>query len=187
MEYLLVERYGRIRTSSQSLESLHQEDFCQALGIISEQKYQNEGGPSMKQCFQLVRDATSVPAVSIGWLLDAILFNFLTGNNDAHGKNFSLLYSRTPSLPAMTSLAPLYDLVCTVYYPEFSQKMAMKLGGEYEATKVFPRHFDRLAEDAGLGKPMVKRRLYSLAKSIMLKIPEITPDHPVGIGVANLI
>jgi serine/threonine-protein kinase HipA len=187
IDYLLVERYDRIHADHGPPARLHQEDFCQALGIVSENKYQNEGGPSMKQCFQLLRDASSVPAIDIGRLLDAILFNFLIGNNDAHGKNFSLLYPENAPQSRGTSMAPLYDLVCTVYYPELSQRMAMKLGGEYEAARIFPRHFDRFAEEAGLGKPMVKRRIQALAKSITSKLPEITPENPVGIGVANRI
>jgi serine/threonine-protein kinase HipA len=57
VEYLLVERYDRIHrpgpVGEPVLERLHQEDFCQALGIVPEHKYQKEGGPSLKQCFAL--------------------------------------------------------------------------------------------------------------------------------------
>jgi serine/threonine-protein kinase HipA len=55
IDYLLVERYDRIRRQNQggaaSLERLHQEDFCQAQGIVPETKYQKEGGPSLRQFF----------------------------------------------------------------------------------------------------------------------------------------
>ena len=51
VSYLLVERYDRhhrlVPGGAPVIERLHQEDFCQALGIISEQKYQKEGGPSL--------------------------------------------------------------------------------------------------------------------------------------------
>src|SRR5437868_1340498 len=96
LDYLLVERYDRLHRvgvdGSPVIERLHQEDFCQALGIVSEQKYQKEGGPSLKQCFALVRDVSSAPVIDLARLLDAVIFNYLAGNNDAHGKNFSLLY-----------------------------------------------------------------------------------------------
>ena len=187
IEYLLIERYDRIRTDDQSLERLHQEDFCQALGIASENKYQNEGGPSLQQCFQLLRDAASIPGLDLGRLLDAVVYNFLIGNNDAHGKNFSLLYSRDKAQAWTTSFAPLYDLVCTAYYPDLSPKMAMKIGGEYEFARVSPQHFDRLADEAGLNKPTVRRRVQSLARSIQSKLPTITPEHSVGNGVAEII
>lgn len=187
IDYLLVERYDRFTAEPLVLERLHQEDFCQALGIASEHKYQNEGGPSLQQCFQLLRSAASVPAMEIVRLLDASIYNFLVGNYDAHGKNFSLLYHGRTSQTRTTSLAPLYDLVCTAYYPDLSHKMAMKIGGEYEADKIYPRHFERLAEEAGLSKPMVQRRVPSMAENIQSKLPEVTPEHPVGIGVAELI
>ena len=74
------------------VERLHQDDFCQALGIVSEHKYQKEGGPSLKQCFALLRDVANVPVIDLARLLDAVIFNYLVGNNDAHAKNFSLLY-----------------------------------------------------------------------------------------------
>jgi serine/threonine-protein kinase HipA len=131
IDYLLVERYDRTVSSDDPgarriLKREHQEDFCQALGIVPENKYQAEGGPSLKQCFALVRDASSAPVIDLQALLDAVIFNFLIGNHDAHGKNFSFLYSG-----GQTRLAPLYDLLSTSYYPELSPKMAMKIGGDY--------------------------------------------------------
>jgi serine/threonine-protein kinase HipA len=187
IDYLLVERYDRLQADRQAPVRLHQEDFCQALGISSEAKYQNEGGPSVEQCFQLLRGASTVPALDVVRLLDAVIFNYLVGNYDAHGKNFSLLYRGNTRQGRTISFAPLYDLVCTAYYPDLSSKMAMKIGGEYEADKVYPRHFERLAEEAGLSKPMVRRRVSSLAENIRSKLVEVTPDHPDGIGVAELI
>jgi serine/threonine-protein kinase HipA len=89
-----VERYDRayqqVRGGEPVLERLHQEDFCQAQGIVSETKYQKEGGPSLNQCFSLMREVSSAPVIDLAQLLDAVIYNYLIGNNDAHGKNFSL-------------------------------------------------------------------------------------------------
>jgi len=41
-----------------------------------------------------------------------VIFNWLVGNNDAHGKNFSLLYAGIGTGRAEIRLAPLYDIVC---------------------------------------------------------------------------
>ena len=90
-EFLLVRRYDRHEAHG-GIARLHQEDFCQALGVPTARKYQAEGGPSLADCFALVRRATTVPAREVIKLLDDVAFNFLLGNNDAHGKNFSLLY-----------------------------------------------------------------------------------------------
>jgi serine/threonine-protein kinase HipA len=188
IDYLLVERYDRAWSKeSGALRREHQEDFCQALGIVPEHRYQNEGGPSLKQSFDLVRATSSTPVIDLQSLLDAVIFNWLIGNNDAHGKNFSLRYRGEISSGLQVRLAPLYDLISTVYYPELSPKMAMKLGGEYLGDRVLPTHFERLAEEAGLAKPMIRRRVLELAQSILSTLPTITTDHPVTVAVANLI
>lgn len=186
IDYLLVERYDRtlLKDSSSGpeyLEREHQEDFCQALGIVPDNKYQNEGGPSLKQCFALLRELSSAPVIDLQRLLDAVIFNFLIGNHDAHGKNFSLLYGRE------TRLAPLYDVLSTAYYPELSPKMAMKIGGEYVSDKVLPKHFDQLAEEAGLAMPMVKRRVRELAETVLSKTPDLITEHPAANPVAALV
>jgi serine/threonine-protein kinase HipA len=156
-EFLLVERYDR-HFDGERYERLHQEDFCQAVGIPPELKYEREGGPGLGACFDLVRAAASLPASDLPALLDAVTLNFLIGNNDAHGKNFSLLYDA-----GATRLAPLYDLVSTAVYPELDRKMAMKIGGEYRPDYVRRRHVDRFAAEAGLGVAAVRRRMLSLA------------------------
>ena len=165
-EYLAVERYDRITDKNGRLHRLHQEDFCQALNIPSEMKYQKEGGVSLKQCFELVRKASTVPVLDIRSLLDAVIFNFLIGNNDAHGKNFSLLYRITPH-GMETRLAPLYDLICIAAYPEFSDHMAMSIAKKYRTEEVYPQHWEQFALEVGLAVPMVKRRVVEMAGELM--------------------
>lgn len=106
--FLLVERYDRAHDASGNLLRLHQEDFCQALGVVPEMKYQNEGGPDLAQCFDLIRRVTRPSAPHVLRLLDYVVFNALIGNHDSHAKNFSLLYS--DKVPV---LAPLYDALST--------------------------------------------------------------------------
>ncbi len=183
IDYLLVERYDRHRNEAGQIQRLHQEDFCQALGIPSEIKYQSEGGPSLKACFSLIREASSVPAKDVLALLDAVLFNLLIGNHDAHAKNFSLLYLHDRSV----RLAPLYDLVCTVYYQELTDKMAMKIGKEANSARIYPRDIERFAADAGLGKAQTRARLLALAEKLLEEIPAVPKPHPVSERVAALI
>jgi serine/threonine-protein kinase HipA len=183
VHYILVERYDRAATGSGQLHREHQEDFCQALGIVSEHKYQSEGGPSLKQCFELVRNTSSVPLVDLQSLFNAVLFNLLVGNNDAHGKNFSLIYRAD----GQTRLAPLYDLVSTVAYPELSTRMAMKIGGEYDSEKIGPRQIEKLADEAGLSIPMVRDRVAELADKVMAALPGATPEDPFAVNLAGQI
>jgi serine/threonine-protein kinase HipA len=191
LDFLLVERYDRRHRAAPdgtaAVERLHQEDFCQALGIVSEQKYQKEGGPSLKQCFALLRDVSRAPVIDLARLLDAVIFNYLIGNNDAHGKNFSLLYRGGGIEELEIGFSPLYDVVCTVYYPELSPEMAMRIGEEYTPEKVSLRDFEQLAADARLGKPLVRARLHEVADRVMAAIPKVPIRNPAAGKVADLI
>ena len=191
VEYLLVERYDRTHQLGSEgtpvVERLHQEDLCQALGIVSENKYQKEGGPSLKQCFALLREVSSAPVLDLARLLDAVIFNYLVGNNDAHGKNFSLLYRGVGTANIETRLAPLYDVVSTRYYPELTRELAMKIGGEYSSDRLTKTNFEQLAEDAGLAKPLVRRRVPELAEAVLLNLGKTGIEHPIAEALTEQI
>ena len=185
VEYLMVERYDRKHVTidgAPGVERLHQEDFCQALNIVSELKYQKEGGPSLKQCFTLLRSVSTAPVIDLANLLDGAIFNYLVGNNDAHGKNFSLVYPHKE-----IRLAPLYDAISTIYYPELNTDMAMRIGREYSSDKVTPKDFEQLAGDAGLAKPLVRRRVPELATVAIEALDKINITDKVSDEVAGLI
>lgn len=161
--FLLVERYDRRRNAAGNLQRLHQEDFCQALGVVPEMKHQNEGGPDLAQCFDLVRRITRPSAPQVLRLLDLVIFNALIGNHDAHGKNFSLLYTG-----ASPVLAPPYDLLSTAIYPTLTPKMAMKLGSRYKFSELEARHWIAFAESAGLSASQTLKRVLTIARSLPL-------------------
>ena len=175
VEFLLVDRYDRVRNAEGEVERLHQEDFCQALGISSVQKYQAEGGPGIADLMRLTREATSTPVTEVAHLLDAVIFNLLIGNNDAHGKNFSLLYRERA-----VTIAPLYDLVSTAYYPELSLKMAMMIGGANRADDLGREHWERMATSSGLNRTLVLDRVADLAGKVAEAVDSIGIDHPVA-------
>ncbi len=185
IDYLLIKRYDRAfqsaESSSKKIMRVHQEDFCQALGISSENKYQNEGGPSLKKCFSLIRAESSTPVIDLEKMINAIIFNYLIGNCDAHGKNFSLLYLDR------LQLAPLYDLVCTLYYKNLSQKMAMKLGGEYQINVIGVKHFDALAEEIDFSKPQLHKRILELIDALISSLPALEIHHPIQEEIGALI
>ena len=136
---------------------------------------------------RLLREVSSTPVIDLTRLLDAVIYNYLVGNNDAHGKNFSLLYHGVGTANQEIRLAPLYDIVSTVYYPELSRDMAMKIGGEYSSEKVMPKNFEQLAEEAGLGKPLVRRRVPDLAETVIANLDTAGIEHPVAQAVAAVI
>ena len=140
---------------------VHQEDFCQALSVAPEYKYQNEGGPSLVDCFALVRRATRPAALYLPRLLDGVIFNTLIGNQDAHAKNYSLVYGA-----GGTTLAPLHDVLSTAVYPELTSRMATEIGGYYEFKDVMPRHWESFAKEAGLSAPQVRRRILASSERL---------------------
>ena len=73
---------------------LHQEDFAQAMGIPSANKYEKNHAGYMRGMFEILRQFSSNPIADQQKLWDMIVFCFLLGNTDAHIKNFSLLYGK---------------------------------------------------------------------------------------------
>ncbi len=87
-------------------------------------------------------------------LLDAVVFNALIGNADAHAKNLSMLYSPDGRL----RLAPANDLLATGYWDHLSDKMAMQIGGERRPNFVHARHWQRFCDEIGLNVAQMRRR-----------------------------
>jgi len=162
----VITRYDRILSQGRYIR-LHQEDFCQALGIPSSNKYEKEGGPSLRQCADIIRRNTSFPLVDLKRLLQWPLFNLLVGNADAHGKNLSLLYDANGS----PGLAPFYDLVCTRNYKKISRDLAMNLGGESDPDLVGAQHFDALASELNIRPNVVIREVKRLTDELIEALP----------------
>jgi len=166
---LLVKRYDRATNDAGETGRLHQEDFAQALGFTSDRKYTADGGPRLNVCFDLVRRATTRPAREVLKLMDALIFNIIIGNADAHSKNYSLLYADNGIV-----LAPLYDLLSTVAYPELSFKFAMKIAKRSTLEEMKPKDIQAIAEQTGLTTPFMRRRMKDLAQATITAAPDIT-------------
>jgi serine/threonine-protein kinase HipA len=159
--FYMVERFDR-RRSQGRIERLHQEDFCQALGVEANLKYEESGGPSHADIWRLLRNHSAAPAVDGRQLLRWIGFNFLIGNADAHGKNIALLYGEDGSV----RLAPFYDLLCTAVYPELDQRLALRLGSERRPERLRRRHWEKLAEEMEIAPRAVFGELERLTRTI---------------------
>lgn len=162
--YYLIERYDRKKNEQGKWIRLHQEDFCQALSIIPENKYQKEGGPSINQCQELILNYSSQPASELLQFMQLIIFNYLIGNSDAHGKNFSFLYQNGQIL-----LSPAYDLMSTAIYETYSSEMAMRIGSRYDPNVVLLRHWYTLVPETKASQDSLKLLLQSFSESIVAK------------------
>lgn len=160
---LLVERYDRaVEAATGRVRRIHQEDFCQALGRPPERKYQSEGGPLAREIVRLLRSGWSTsPARDILAFVDLAAYNAIIGNADAHGKNYSMLYDgRT------RRLAPGYDLVATVFWPELSAVPAMKIGGSDSIHSIQSGHWRKFAQEIGVGAAALRSRVRELCTKV---------------------
>ena len=142
---LVVERYDRTLDETGRRIRLHQEDFCQALRRLPDAKYEHEGGPTVAEIVQLLRDLGGSRLVTnLTRFFSAVVANFILGNSDAHSKNYSILYDRE----GWPTLTPLYDVVCTAAYPDLTPQLAMSIGGISDPNDVTLGSFRRLGPTA---------------------------------------
>ncbi|MBN2372877.1 type II toxin-antitoxin system HipA family toxin [bacterium] len=165
---ILVQRYDRVTDKDGNTTRLHQEDFCQALGFPPERKYQAEGGPTTGDCISLLRDWSTAPVLDIPNFIMGLIFNVLIGNADAHGKNYSLLYSG-----GERRLSPYYDLVSTLAWPVLSKNLAMKIGGCESVNAFTIGDWKKMAKKTGLGWPMIRERMGEICNSVLSELGEI--------------
>ena len=161
--YALIERYDRHPLENGQIMRLHQEDFCQALGFGHERKYQEDGGPTFADCYQLVQDVSIDPANDVQHLLRWQAFNVLAGNSDGHAKNLSLLHQANGEI----RLAPFYDLVCTRAVERIDYHLAFSVGDERNPGIVTLKHWDTLANQCGLRPQFLRNQVLDVAHALL--------------------
>ncbi|HEX4066934.1 MAG TPA: type II toxin-antitoxin system HipA family toxin [Acidobacteriaceae bacterium] len=142
---IVIERFDRLKTPTGWLR-VHQEDFCQALGVHPAMKYESQHGPGIRQIVELLRQRSSAAGEDIDSFLDAIIFNWLIAGTDAHAKNFALLLGTNGAV----RLAPFYDLASVLPYRSIDPKrakLAMKVGGEYRIANITLRNWRKMAAE----------------------------------------
>jgi serine/threonine-protein kinase HipA len=181
-ELYVVERYDRYRDENGLMQRTHQEDFCQAIGLMAETKYESEGGPSLADCFYLIDRFSTRPALDRKALLDWVVFNYLIHNADAHAKNLSFLLA-----PDEIRLAPLYDLICTGIYEGINEKLAMKIGGENRTSWIRSRHWERMANNVGIQAKYVLRTVKDMAKRVISEADAVASEQQAIWGDAPIL
>ncbi|HAG53275.1 MAG TPA: hypothetical protein DCL21_05770 [Alphaproteobacteria bacterium] len=178
LEFLSVRRFDRnIRQLGLmvSCSRKHMQDFCQVFNKESNVKYQKEGGPAIKDIFFELEGLDRKRFIQI------IIFNYLIGNNDAHAKNFSILESGSFGQDVIYNLAPFYDLVSTNAYDYYEDKMAMKIGGEYEHNKIRYKHFYKMAKELKLTQRFIDKEILKISSDIV-NVAEQLKKELIDIG-----
>lgn len=182
-KYFLIQRYDR-EIIVNKIKRIHQEDFCQASNIPSAYKYQAEGGVDFKRCFEILR-VTSQPAVAINQFIQLMIFNYLIGNNDAHGKNFSILHYENGEI----KFAPAYDILCSQVYPELSNKMAMKIGGHYKHDEILLMRFEKLANENDISFTQLKKIIKNQCENLPIIVEDVINsfDNKIGKDILSVV
>jgi serine/threonine-protein kinase HipA len=163
--YIVVERYDRLQPAlgSELPRRIHQEDMCQALGLMPTRKYQEDGGPGISQITTLIRRVGASPEVDVERFIKANIFNWLIGGTDAHAKNYSFLIGAGDEI----RLAPLYDLSSQLPYPDLiAQRVAMKIGDHYDIALVTPTDWRALARSCALEEDRIIGMLTDMARAL---------------------
>ena len=158
---IVVERYDRLRIGNEIIR-IHQEDICQALGIMPAKKYQNEGGPGVSDVVELLRTHSHVREEDVNAFIDAIAFNWLIAGPDAHAKNYSLLIGGG----SRVRLAPLYDIASILPYDDIDLKkvkLSMKIGGEYRLRDIGISAWRKLAREVRMDADVLIGRIAAMA------------------------
>ena len=189
---IVVERYDRARVAG-TLHRVHQEDICQALGIPPTHKYQNEGGPGIRDIVGLLGDNSSLPREDVTTFLNSVVYNWLIAGTDAHAKNYALLIGAGGRI----RLAPLYDVASVLPYPDINiqkAKVSMKIGGEYRLRNIRRYHWRKLAVELKLDADKTLRRVSDLAGQLADQVSTMKEQmmseglkHPIIPRLANAL
>ncbi|MDR1015273.1 MAG: type II toxin-antitoxin system HipA family toxin [Coriobacteriales bacterium] len=150
---------------------LHQEDLCQALGVLSSSKYESRESRYLSKAAKLIRGHSVRPVRDIKHFWDSIAFNYLIGNCDNHIKNYSLVYDEEME---HLRLAPCYDLVCTTMYPELSRDMGIHIGSKLDIDSIEPADFGELADVLTLGREEAFSRLDAVRARLVDALEQAT-------------
>ena len=125
---------------------LPMEDFCQLTERQTEYKYRS----SYEQVVKAIARYSSVPQLDMVNFYEVLLFCWLTGNNDMHLKNFSLL----SLVEGRYELSPAYDLLNVVIInPADTEELALTLNGKKK--RIARKDFIEAASKVGISEKII--------------------------------
>ncbi len=181
---LVVERFDREwRDDDSWIARLPQEDFCQALAVPPEKKYEQHGGPGMLQCLQLLQGSLD-KGDTTRFLLTQLVF-FLLAASDGHAKNFSIFLRHEDAY----EMTPLYDILSVWPYlgngahqlnpQKAGAAMAIRSkNAHYRFRDMHTRHWHQLAMKNG--GPLVWSAMVMLVLSVDEVLAKVAPQLPIN-------
>jgi len=131
------------RVDRSKKRKFHLEDMCQLTERQTEHKYKG----SYEQVAKIINLYASNPGLDKVNFYELLLFCYLTGNNDMHLKNFSLLKNDIKEY----NLCPAYDLVASqLVLAEDDEELALNLNGKKRNLK--KEDFEKSMEISGINQ-----------------------------------
>lgn len=191
---LIVKRYDRVRAASGEVARLHQEDLCQALSVMPDSKYTEDGGPATRDVLRLLA-GTSHHKLNLLTFTHQLFYNALVGAPDAHAKNYSLLLGGGGA----AMLAPMYDVASGLAYERLRRRLrlAMSVGGENRVGRIGAGALERyvgaddpelaaLLDRAGLTLASCRALMTDLAQEVPVAMAEVFEESTVLPGADEL-
>ena len=171
---LVVERFDRLYSPQHEpprIQKRHVIDACQACDMPVEAKYERNlgstaelaryrDGMSLPKLFALAALAQQPARAKLDMLRWA-LFQWVIGNADAHGKNFSFFVQGDLLEPV-----PWYDLVSVEQYAGLDHAHAMAMGDAFTWDELTPFNLAYFAHQCGIGSALLKRETARLARAM---------------------
>lgn len=187
---LVVQRFDRTWHPEGWIARLPQEDFCQAKGVSSDQKYEQKGGPGIEACLEVLKGGEAFHEDGRNFLCAQLLFWYLAAI-DGHAKNFSLFV-----LPGgRYRMTPLYDVLSAwpligtgAHNLQYKKtKLAMAVRGKtahYKLSEIQCRHWEALAKRSAVDRAWdamldMTHRLDAALVAVEKRLP---PDFPLALA-----
>lgn len=145
----ITKRFDRYTSSGSLRNKVHVEDLCQLSELLTEQKYKS----SYERVGKIIKKYAANPGLDAIRYYRLVLFSFLTGNNDMHLKNFSLVHTQNGVL-----FSPAYDLInVNLIFPSDEEELALTLAGRKR--KIKGSDFDQFATSLEINN-IVRNNIY---------------------------
>ena len=167
----ITRRFDRIDEARVTFR-LQQEDLCQLLDKGRHQRYESSSGPSVNDVVEAISWYSSNAYGDKLQFIRLFIFNFLIGNTDAHGKNFSFTRQRNGAI----ILSPAYDLVSVTKYAGIFRDMAMRVGYEYLIDKVTKSDWEIFAKQCNTRFSQVQEVFQDTLSSIIANTDSLVEE-----------
>jgi len=176
----VVERVDR-NIKNDAIIRLPQEDFCQAFGCESDNKFEEHGGPGAKEIMDLLSLSLD-PVNDRSMFMKSQVLNWLLASNDGHAKNYSIFLKEKGFC-----LTPFSNVLSA--YPHFGIgnmhptkiKMAMKLQCEkslYYWHEIQAKHWLSHASHLGFPTLAMKKILEEVSESMPEVLSKVSRSAP---------